>query len=257
MKLTKKVLLLVLLLLGFTLTNNQKVNAQAINYQAYKYGTKQTSMASTYYVRPAQVEIKNNQYLVTMTIKTEKKLGVYPVKVLSIAGQSPFNIIKKRVGNDYLYSYSFLTSNLKPIINSKIFVSIPHVYTAYHNISFGFDTSNLPPLKSKAKNSTNTVIKAKSSKQTVNKENKPKASSPKTSKQKTAATSPDLKKAQLALAKKTLAQNEKNAQANRENQKMFYYVVLAGVLSSVVLLVSAVFFVLSFKPKKATKKQKK
>ena len=130
----------------FLLLSVNKAQAVAVNYNALKYGTSETSMASGYYARPAQVNVVNGAYVVTMTIMTNKSLSPWPVVVNSIDGQAPQNVIKTQSGDYYLYSYSFTTNNLNRTISSNINVSIPNVYTANHNISFTFDTSSLPSL---------------------------------------------------------------------------------------------------------------
>lgn len=130
----------------FLLLSVNKAQAVAVNYNALKYGTSETSMASGYYARPAQVNVVNGAYVVTMTIMTNKSLSPWPVVVNSIDGQAPKNVSKTQSGDYYLYSYSFTTNNLNRTISSNINVSIPNVYTANHNISFTFDTSSLPSL---------------------------------------------------------------------------------------------------------------
>lgn len=122
-------------------------HAQAISYSALKYGTTQTSMASGYFVRPAQVTVKNHAYVVTMDIKTAKKLTSWPVKVLSVNGGAPENVRKTKdsAGNFHLY-YSFTTTDLKRDINAKLSIYVPKVYKATHNISFKFKTQGLPAL---------------------------------------------------------------------------------------------------------------
>ena len=130
----------------FLLLSVNKAQAVAVNYNALKYGTSETSMASGYYARPAQVNVVNGAYVVTMTIMTNKSLSPWPVVVNSIDGHAPQNVSKTQSGDYYLYSYSFTTNNLNRTISSNINVSIPNVYTANHNISFTFDTSSLPSL---------------------------------------------------------------------------------------------------------------
>lgn len=130
----------------FLLLGVNKAQAVAVNYNALKYGTSETSMASGYYARPAQVNVVNGAYVVTMTIMTNKSLSPWPVVVNSIDGHAPQNVSKTQSGDYYLYSYSFTTNNLNRTISSNINVSIPNVYTANHNISFTFDTRSLPSL---------------------------------------------------------------------------------------------------------------
>ncbi len=129
----------------------QPAFAKAINYQALVYGTNKTSMASGYYVRPASVVVKNHKYVVTMRIKTAKKLSSFPVKVISVNGAKPKNVrkVKDSAGNSNLY-YSFVTTNLKKRINEKLTVNIPKVYKATHMITFKFSTAGLPSLTSKS-----------------------------------------------------------------------------------------------------------
>ena len=65
----------------FLLLGVNKAQAVAVNYNALKYGTSETSMASGYYARPAQVNVVNGAYVVTMTIMTNKSLSPWPVVV--------------------------------------------------------------------------------------------------------------------------------------------------------------------------------
>ncbi|HBF73662.1 MAG TPA: cell surface protein [Lactobacillus sp.] len=125
--------------------------AKSMNYQALKYNTNQTSMASGYFVKPASVTVSHHKYVVTMHIRTAKKLTSYPVKVLSVNGGSPKNVrrVKDGAGNSNLY-YSFTTTNLKKRINAKLAINVPKVYKATHLISFKFSTNGLPSLKGKA-----------------------------------------------------------------------------------------------------------
>ena len=125
--------------------------AKSINYQALKYHTNQTSMASGYFVKPAQVKVSHHKYVVTMRIRTAKKLSAYPVTVLSVNGGAPQNVrrVRDHAGNSNLY-YSFTTKNLKQRINAKLSINVPKVYKAKHLISFKFSTKGLPSLKGKA-----------------------------------------------------------------------------------------------------------
>lgn len=221
---------------------NQNVQAKNIGYHTYKYGTRQTSMADGYYARPAQIEADRDHYLITMTIRTKASLSPYPVKVLSINGQRPINIEKKRHGSDYDYRYSFYATNLRKPISSQISINVPGVYKAKHNISFAFDTNNLPKL---VKSNSKLVKKDASStpaKHTDSDDGK-----------NISAEIKQLKKKQRQLASQQLAQNQKNHQENINNQKMFYYVILGGFLSSIVLVVAAIFLVIGAKKQRKDK----
>lgn len=157
MKILTKIISFPFVLLASLFVLSTTVNAQNINYHTYKYGTHQTSMADGYYARPAQIVVDDKQYLVTMTIRTKKDLSPYPVQVLSIDGQAPLNVVKTRHGSDYDYRYSFCTNNLKHMISSQIKIDVPHVYQATHNISFIFNTNNLPKLNIDKKHHTHAV----------------------------------------------------------------------------------------------------
>lgn len=155
MKKLLRVATLIFALCATLFITSNKVQAVAVNYNALKYGTNETSMASAYYARPAQVNVVNGAYVVTMTIITNKSLSPWPVVVNSIDGQAPQAVSKTQSGDNYLYSYSFTTNNLSRTISSNITVSIPNVYTANHNISFTFDTGSLPSLAQPAAQTQN------------------------------------------------------------------------------------------------------
>ncbi|WP_020088261.1 NEAT domain-containing protein [Levilactobacillus parabrevis] len=140
---------------GLALLTPLAVHAQTIDYSALKYGTKENSMASGYFVHPATIAVKNHAYVVTMDLKTAKKLTSWPVRVLSVDGHAPENVrkVKDGAGNSHVY-YSFTTTNLKRNINAKLAINVPDVYKAKHNITFRFKTNSLPALGSKATTQT-------------------------------------------------------------------------------------------------------
>ena len=168
-KLLRVATLIFALCATFFITSN-KVQAVAVNYNALKYGTNETSMASAYYARPAQVNVVNGAYVVTMTIVTNKSLSPWPVVVNSIDGQAPQAVSKTQSGDNYLYSYSFTTNNLSRTISSNITVSIPNVYTANHNISFTFDTGSLPSLAQPAAQTQNNTATSQANNTNQNKQ---------------------------------------------------------------------------------------
>ncbi|WP_225367510.1 NEAT domain-containing protein [Lentilactobacillus parakefiri] len=98
---------LFLFIISFT-----SANAQTIAYHPLRYGTNQTSMADGYFVKPANVVVKNHLYYVTMEIKTAKSLSSFPVKVNWVNGKAPLNVrrMKDRAGNSLMY-YSFYANN--------------------------------------------------------------------------------------------------------------------------------------------------
>lgn len=235
----KRVLLVSLSFFFFFAFFIKKADAQAINYQTFKYGTHQTSMADGYYAKPAQIKAEGHRYLITMTIRTKKSLSPYPVTVLSVNNQAPFNIVKSRNGASYDYRYSFYTSDPRKEISSKIKIDVPNVYQATHQISFKFDAQNLPKLNTNSKNKQ----AASSKKEAISAD--PSALIGQAKKQSDLA-----KKKEAKLARQQLAQNQRNIAANQQNQKMFYYTILGGIISTLILVVAASFFVLSVKNRK-------
>lgn len=220
------------ILLGFILTLTililpTKVSADSINYQCLKYGTSEQSIASGYYVKPAQISANGDQYLVTMTIQTGAKLGNWPVTVLSINGAGPANVSKTRNGDNYDYSYSFQTKDLSKVINSSISINVPNVYTAKHNIGFKFDTGNLPALA--ATNSSNSSSQASAS-STSNASSVANSSSVKKDKSKT-------------TTKNNSSANKQIAALNKKNKQTQTAIIIVGISALVILAVAAFFFI--------------
>lgn len=199
MKNIAKIISFPLLLLTCLFIFGVTVSAQSVSYRTYKYGTHQTSMADGYYARPAQVVVDDNQYLVTMTIRT---------------------------------------NNLKRDISSQIKIDVPHVYQATHNITFAFDTTQLPKLTNKKERASHAESAIKrSAPQVKNKSVKPKEQL--------------AQKKQAAIANRQIAHNARNQRANQQRQRNFYYVILAGVLSSLILIGVAVLIVVNAKERKS------
>lgn len=150
------------LLLGLLGIGTVSAHAQSLDYAALKYGTNKTSMASGYFVHPATVRVQNHAYVVTMDLKTAKKLTSWPVKVLAVDGRAPENVrkVKDRAGNSHVY-YSFTTTNLKRDITARLAIDVPDVYKAKHKLTFRFKTGNLPALNAAASRSTQTTTAKK------------------------------------------------------------------------------------------------
>lgn len=203
------------------------VHGDTINYQALKYGTNQTSLATNYYVRPATVTVNGDQYLVTMTIHTGRDLGQWPVTVLSINGTGPANVRKTQSASGYDYSYAFQTADLTRTINSSISINVPKVYVAKHDISFKFDTSRLPKL-AQASSSAATSSNAKSTTPKPSRDAKKPSSKEKVRKQATAAD-----KQQVAAAKAL----------NKQNKQTQWAILIGGSVAVIILAVAAYFFI--------------
>lgn len=139
------------LILGLTLlgmSSTRTAQAKSLSFKALTYGTTKTSIASAYFVHPASVTVHNHQYVVTMHIRTAKKLSAFPVKVLQVNGRTPQRVrrVTDKAGNSNVY-YSFTTKSLAKVINAKLAINVPKVYKATHMISFKFSQAHLPSLK--------------------------------------------------------------------------------------------------------------
>lgn len=210
-------------------------HADSINYQTFKYGTFTTSMADGYYVKPAQITVSGNKYVITMTIRTANDLTAWPVVVNSIDGQAPQNVSKTRSGSSYDYSYSFTESDLNKVISSNISINVPGVYTATHNISFKFDTSDLPS-KSGGNSQTESTTAVGTNDPSLNTKLK-KLTSQASSQSKAASK----KESQLAVS--ISQQNLATAKQNRYNAALFYYVLVIGLVGLVILIGSVGYFI--------------
>lgn len=196
----------------------QSVRADTVNYQVYKYGTNTRSIASGYYVKPAQIQANGDQYLVTMTIHTKTSLGKWPVTVLSINGSGPANVTKTKSASGYDYAYAFETKDLSSTIHSRIKINVLHVYAATQNVSFQFDTRKLPSLKTQA-----TTTKPTTSHQAA------KAASAQ------ASAAKSMNRRSRELAKQIRA-------VNREHKRTQTTILMGGSVMLVLLAVSAYFF---------------
>jgi heme-binding NEAT domain protein len=227
-------LLLLMILLALPA---KKCQAKAVNYQALKYGSGQTSMAAGYYAQPAEVKVQGHQYLVMMTIRTKKSLSPWPVKVLTVAGRPPLRVVKTRDAGGYDYRYSFISPNLRGRINSYISINVPGVYRAKHNISFVFKQSQLPKL-------------AAAKQAAVKKPGKAPAATAKTA-SKTPNSSNQPKKA----ASRQLALNNQHRLANQKNERNFdYFILTASLLLLVVIVICGLVVYTTYNKVRAKKK---
>ncbi|MFC6324220.1 NEAT domain-containing protein [Companilactobacillus baiquanensis] len=102
-----------------------------------------TSMADAYLVKPATVNVSNDQYEVTYTIRTNKDLGTYPVKILSMNVQTT-GISNKEDSNAYYTSITFKSNQLDNITGTmKVDVDSANIHQTH---PFGLKFSNPPKL---------------------------------------------------------------------------------------------------------------
>lgn len=191
---------------------SQSAGAQSISFHPLKYGTNQTSMADGYFVKPANVIVKNHLYYVTMQIKTAKSLSSYPVKVLWVNGRAPLNVrrAKDHAGNSHVY-YSFYSKNLAKRVNAKLAIDVPKVYKARHLISFKFSTRGLPSLGQRHK--TVAPIASSESNKTVKTSS---STQPKQSSNKASGTS-NVQKKQAPKVKKKAKTNKRPQQTPKKS----------------------------------------
>lgn len=227
-------------LIWLSLFSGEKVGAQSVSYQTYKYGTSENSMASGYYARPAKVTVQNGQYLVTMTIKTKKALTAWPVTVLSVAGQSPSNVKKTKDSNFYYYAYSFYSQDLSKAVSSKIKIDVPGTYQATHQISFKFDQASLPSLKktsaSQKTASQNSTSKEKTSQASQASQTNNSSSDAAVAKQvldlekEVKAKEKKLDKKEDTLAARAQSLNQRSQAVNAASQRNFFFLLFGGIL---------------------------
>lgn len=243
-KISQLVLGLLVVIASFVVST--KVAAEAVNYQALKYGTQQTSMASNYYVKPANVVANGDQYLVTMTIHTGTQLGAWPVTVLSINGQGPANVSKTKSASGYDYAYAFQTADLSQVVSSSIAINVPNVYTAKHDISFKFDTSHLPALGSAATSSSAATASSAVSQSSASSQSSMSSASSQSSvsSESSSATSHSEKVAVKTTSDRvTRKQNAQIAALNRKNKQTQTAILTGGAVAVVILAVAAYFFI--------------
>ena len=213
-----KLLLGLVMTLGLFAVASPNANAQSISYHPLKYGTNQTSMADGYFVKPAQVVVKDHMYYVTMQIKTAKSLSSYPVKVMWVNGRAPLNVrkAKDRAGNSHLY-YSFYAKSLSKRINAKLAIDVPKVYKARHLISFKFSTAGLPSLGSAHRSvTTNSSHTTATTAQNSSTSSQPKSKANKTSSQSPKATKKHQSK--KSTSKKAAKKEPKKASSSSSTQ---------------------------------------
>ncbi|MCI1986456.1 MAG: NEAT domain-containing protein [Lactobacillus sp.] len=228
------------------------VHADAVNYQALKYGTNSESLASGYYVKPATVTVNGDQYLVTMTIHTATNLGKWPVTVLSINGTGPANVAKTQSASGYDYQYAFETKDLAQTINSSIAINVPNVYVANHDISFKFDTSHLPSLATAASTAAASSQPAQAASSSAKSASASSATTASSAQQQAgAAASRSSRQKQTQAAKQAARRESRRTQKqvaqikalNRQNQQTQQAILVGGVVAVIILGAAAYFFV--------------
>lgn len=130
---------IVVLFNSFQLT----ASAATINFSALKSGTSDTSYADAYMVKPAELNIVNNKYQVTYTIKTQKALGKYPVQVKSM-NVNTTGIRNYEDGGNYYSAVTFESDQLSNITGTMTINVDSYNIHATHTFTLKF--YNIPSL---------------------------------------------------------------------------------------------------------------
>ncbi|WP_125565557.1 NEAT domain-containing protein [Companilactobacillus insicii] len=120
-------------------------DAATINFSALKSGTSDTSYADAYMVKPAELNIVNNKYQVTYTIKTQKALGKYPVQVKSM-NVNTTGIRNYEDGGNYYSAITFESDQLSNITGTMTINVDSYNIHATHTFTLKF--YNIPSLHS-------------------------------------------------------------------------------------------------------------
>ncbi|KRK79307.1 NEAT domain-containing protein [Companilactobacillus nodensis] len=120
-------------------------DAATINFSALKSGTSDTSYADAYMVKPAQLNIVNNKYQVTYTIKTQKALGKYPVQVKSM-NVNTTGIKNYEDGGNYYSAITFESDQLSNVTGTMTINVDSYNIHATHTFTLKF--FNIPSLSS-------------------------------------------------------------------------------------------------------------
>lgn len=124
-------------------------NVHADNYTVplavLKDGTGQTSYAASYFSNSANVvDNGDGTYVVTSTITTDKKLGNFPVQILSIDGGGA-NVSQADNGDSQTVTYSYQTNDLTERHNAVIKVDVDNIdYHHTYNVGLQLDASSIP-----------------------------------------------------------------------------------------------------------------
>jgi heme-binding NEAT domain protein len=127
-------------------TKSASAETYNVDYAVLKAGTQQTSVADAYFSKPAQVTMGQSAYVVTITVQTSEDLGAHPVQILSINGQTP-SVTKSKQGAQYLYTFSFQTTNVQQVMSGRMEVDIASLgYYHQYDFNLQLSASSIPAL---------------------------------------------------------------------------------------------------------------
>ncbi|WP_129045504.1 NEAT domain-containing protein [Companilactobacillus metriopterae] len=211
-------------ILGITLTSNiQDVKADAVNYTVVQ-PSGATSYADAYFSKPATVNVVNNSYQVSYTVKTDKKLGSWPVRILSMNVQTTG--IKNSEDANFYYTTITFTSNQLSNITGTMKVDIDSI-DYHHTYPFGLMFSNYPKLN----NSNNSQQSAAAQPENSNAESNANNSEKKSDKDKKPKKKTDKKKSPKSNNKSDKKKSTKKDENDKTNIPQISAAVAVGALA--------------------------
>ncbi|MBX4173206.1 NEAT domain-containing protein [Weissella viridescens] len=128
----------------FALPISVNADTQTVPLAVLKDGTNDTSYAASYFAHSANVTSDGNGiYTITSTVTTSKKLGDYPVQILSIDG-APANVSKADNGDSQTITYSYQTKDLSERHAAVIKVDVNNInYHHTYNVGLQLDASSI------------------------------------------------------------------------------------------------------------------
>lgn len=131
------------LFLGITIGMRQ-ISADEVTYQILKFGTQELSYASAYFVNPGEVNVVDNQFKTTLTIKTDHTLGRFPVKIITIDGQEP-HVTQTTQNNIDFYTFDFVSKDLTHNIDGRMTVDVDTLnYHHQYDFNLKINKDQLP-----------------------------------------------------------------------------------------------------------------
>ncbi|WP_248705948.1 NEAT domain-containing protein [Convivina praedatoris] len=116
----------------------------SVSYRVLKNGSTGTSMADQYFVKPGRATLVGDHYEVTLVVKTEHSLGLFPVTVTEFNGQTP-SVSKSTQDNTDLYQFTFTATSLSQRLTGHMSVNIPAIrYDHVYAFDIEFNSNGIP-----------------------------------------------------------------------------------------------------------------
>lgn len=116
----------------------------SVSYRVIKNGSTGTSMADQYFVKPGRATLVGDHYEVTLVVKTDHSLGLFPVTVTEFNGQTPA-VSKSTQDNTDLYQFTFTATSLSQRLTGHMSVNIPAIrYDHVYAFDIEFNSNGIP-----------------------------------------------------------------------------------------------------------------